>query len=531
MCEVVDLVRTITKLRASRADLGFWIAAIGCIGLITLSVTTESIWIDEGWIAWVVSHQSLGEVVAALKGPALPSPTDLQYPLYLLWEWLWVRIYGSSEYALRASNLPFAAVFVVALALTSRHALGRKFAWIPFAFSPFVWFYMNEARPYIMLTSFATCAAGSLLVYRFGAAEAKTRALPLVLPTILLAWLSHILAVIALPGFLVLILSARHDQGLFTWTRWRHTILIWALPFVAVAVFYGATLTGSGIRSEISANSRASAGPIAFLSEDVYEQLGFNGLGPPRNALRANHGFLVFKPYVGFLSLTILLMVFVSFLALRRGVNRESAILIAAWIGCIAFGTVVADATHGRFLARHMSATIPFLLFTCVSMIRTRLGLLILACIFVVSDARLSLLPEYAKDDYRSATMEIISRYRAQPGSIDWAADDLSANYYGLALTNGANSGSSAVTWPVLAKGIRVVNWDAGEVDALVKQQLSSGRPVYVALSKPDLYDRSGAWRSTVEERRGTSVARFEAFEIYMLQQNRVDETHRSSHR
>src|SRR5258708_9110434 len=61
--------------------------------------------------------------------------------------WSWVKMFGASEWALRAANIPW---FVAAIAIfTGAFAGPRRWAMGLVALCcPFAWYYLNEARPY-----------------------------------------------------------------------------------------------------------------------------------------------------------------------------------------------------------------------------------------------------------------------------------------------------------------------------------------------------------------------------------------------
>ena len=55
---------------------------------------------------------------------ASEATTQQLEPAYHLYTWGWVKVFGVSEFALRASNIPFAVLFVSALAWSSRRIFG-----------------------------------------------------------------------------------------------------------------------------------------------------------------------------------------------------------------------------------------------------------------------------------------------------------------------------------------------------------------------------------------------------------------------
>jgi hypothetical protein len=504
-------------VRARLADprTAFWCAVVACVGLLALSVTNVSLWIDEGFIAWAVDHRTPFEIARALIPPYIPSPADRQYPLYDLWMWVWTRAFGSGEYALRSANLPFGALYVVALALTCRYGFRRRFAWIPLAFAPFIWYYMNEARPYLMLAAFATCAAGATAVYAFGPPSSSRHAREYILPAFFIAWATHILAVLLLPGIIVTCAIAaryRRDISLSSWSR---PLLIWAIPLVALAVFYGLTLTGGRIVAEVGNNQNRGGSLTSFAAEVVYEHAGLSGLGPARNALREFGGLAASTSYAVPLFLGIVGLVLAVWLGAREG-GRRTAVCFAAWAVSFALAIVASELLHARFLGRHLAAVFPLLAIALMSLVRTRLQFALVLAVFAASDLRLALVPDYWKDDYRSAVTDVIERQAQGGGAIDWVADDLTANYYGLSLAGDRQAkGAVPVPWPVLARGTFGMDLRPASTMSLLSAQLHDGKPVYVAISKGDVFDYYHGWHDAIELLHPDLVAEYRTFSIY----------------
>ena len=132
--------------------------------LLGLSISNQSLWIDEGLTAWLASQHGLSGLFHALRVVSETTTQPLE-PVYHLYTWEWVKVFGVSEFALRASNIPFAILLVSALAWSSLNLFGVRFAWIVFALSPFLAVYMNEARPYIPLMASVTLSLVALLAY------------------------------------------------------------------------------------------------------------------------------------------------------------------------------------------------------------------------------------------------------------------------------------------------------------------------------------------------------------------------------
>jgi hypothetical protein len=482
--------------------------------LICFSITTVSLWIDEGYTAWIVAHNTLGSVVAALANSFQETAADRQYPLYVLWIWSWAHVFGSSELALRSANAPFGILYVLALALTCRYVLLRRFAWIPFAFAPFVWFYMNEARSYLMLASLATAATGAMIAYVYGPQAFRPRAVWLLGGFAFLALLTNILAVFLFPGLGVLAIASLRTQKPQL-REWLAPALIVGPLMALTLIFYALTFAGMGGRDELQSNHRAYPS-FAFAAQVLYEDAGFDGLGPPRNDLRSQPTKTA-RGYIVYLLLGLTTLTLAVFLALRTSYDARFLVLLGGWLVSLLLAIVTSSLLHSRFLGRHMAAPLPLLLFSLMTLLRYRISLTLLAAVFVVSDVRMSVLPQYWKDDYRSAVHDVISRAEHAPGAIDWAADDRTANYYGLGLTHPGSPGYTRylqLDRVEEMQGVSVLNLTPQGVDALLKSQRARA-PVYLALSKSDIFDGNRGWQQAIERDHPAIVAVYRAFTIY----------------
>ena len=146
--------------------------AWGCCSpaLLGLAITHQSLWMDEGSTVWFASHQGIASFFSSLVG-SRGAPGDPQMLFYLLYMWGWIKMWGTSEVALRAANIPFAVLLLVTMRWASLRLFARSNAWLLLCLSPFVWFYMNEARPYIAVMSFSTLAVVAMLAYLMGPAN------------------------------------------------------------------------------------------------------------------------------------------------------------------------------------------------------------------------------------------------------------------------------------------------------------------------------------------------------------------------
>src|SRR3982751_5499296 len=125
------------------------VVALACSAVVAaFAITNQSLWIDEANAAMKAVQPSLGawwDTLVTEKG------SDLQMPLYMFYLWAWEKIAGHSEVALRFANIPWLLAAHYALFRTARRRELKPWPLLLItSVNPFLWFYMNEARPYVM---------------------------------------------------------------------------------------------------------------------------------------------------------------------------------------------------------------------------------------------------------------------------------------------------------------------------------------------------------------------------------------------
>ncbi len=109
-------------------------------------LAAQSLWYDEG-VSWYLTQMSLPQLTTW-------TANDIQPPLYYYLLWFWVRIAGTSEYALRFPSVLFAALTLPMLWRVGRRLFGSPGAWIVLLLgllSPLHVYYAQEARMYTLL--------------------------------------------------------------------------------------------------------------------------------------------------------------------------------------------------------------------------------------------------------------------------------------------------------------------------------------------------------------------------------------------
>lgn len=117
-----------------------WPALLALL-LSLVAINSQSFWIDETDVATIASGATLSDwwqhLVSYGSG-------DTQMPGYMFYAWVWEKLFGHSEIGLRAANVPWLVLGFLALPRRQGYYVASL------ALSPFLWYYLNEARPYLM---------------------------------------------------------------------------------------------------------------------------------------------------------------------------------------------------------------------------------------------------------------------------------------------------------------------------------------------------------------------------------------------
>ena len=503
--------------------IGIWLLFPALLGL---AITHQSLWMDEGSTAWFVSHKSITSFFSTLVG-SRGAPGDPQMLFYLLYMWAWVKVWGASEVALRAANIPFAVLLLVSLRWASCHLFGRPYAWLLVCLSPFVWFYMNDARPYMAVMSFSALAVVAMLAYLMDRDTYQANAPWFCLVAVFLTCGSHIVGGFLLPALVFMIAATARQEP----TLRKHILKDWypaslsCLPaFVTLGVFYLWTST-NGV------NFTSGEPGLSNLALVAYEFLGFAGLGPPRQDLRTS-----IQPYVlahywpwFLVGSAVAMVVCLGWFYARP--NRLTRNLAASLVVGLLIALWVARLAHLRLLGRHVSVFFPMLLLLLLLWASTsqlsrkseHLGAALVAVgiLWAISDARLVLLPGYQKDSYRAASS--ISRMRARMGGADilWAADPRTAYYYGLpaeartSVPPGGEDIRAGFPSPSRDRAIDVQHWTLAEATAYLSARTT---PAILVMNRPDVFDERATWRTLIERQKPLLVASPPGFQIFEWQ-------------
>jgi hypothetical protein len=267
---------------------------------------------------------------------------------------------------------------------------------------------------------------------------------------------------------------------------------------------------------------------MAFVA---YEFLGFQVLGPPRNGLRTGIHPNVIAGYWPWLLIGVVAVATVAVVLLRTRPPKIVRTASVSLLVGIAIAFAISRFEHFHVLGRHMAVFFPLLLLIVMFWLagspsersgRSVAGMtLVLALTWGISDARMVLLPQYRKDDYRGAASIALQKAKTTGAEILWAADPHAAHYYGIAVMKDHRSSEigspEGLTLLVQRQATDARNWSLEEA----RQYLDAHeKPVTLVLSKPDLFDTKHGWQVFIRQRQLTLVAQPSSFSIYQLERN-----------
>lgn len=469
-----------------------------CVLLPLVALSNESLWIDEANAALKAIQPSLASwwhVLVNEKG------SDLQMPFYMLYLWMWEKMAGHSELAFRAANVPWLVLSQWALYRTCRRTGTNPLPLLGIAsVNPFVWYYLNEARPYVMqyAGSCMVISGCSGILFRERATDADWW------------WLTFGLLLLAGSSMLGSVWAASASAGVF-FIHLRRGAPVRSGPAATAALGLGG-LAAYYVWTLANGARGTSVGGTGLLNLlfATFELFGFAGLGPGRlqirqsglNAFADLHSAIL--PLVGAAVLFLGLLAYTARIAPRTQ-YRRIAIGAAFYSGPPMLLLLILGYTqHFRILGRHFAPLLPVIiaLFTFaiakVWFRHARLGTLLYAAVITLwlsSALSLRFGERHRKDDYRGAAS--LAREAVHQGETTWwAADAAAAIYYGL--PKGASNAVFTTLMNPRAEDLRRLR-----------------PPRIVVLSKHDVYDSSASISAYLAQHDYRIIRLLPAFSIW----------------
>ena len=482
-----------------------WSLIAAALLVALLAISTQSFWMDEASTARSVTQPTLGGWWQYLTSH---SGTDTQMPLFMLYIWGWVKLFGCTEWGLRAANAPWLVLGFLAL---PRRQAGYV---LVLALSPFLWFYADEARPYVMQIAASLVLAGSLVRLLDLAATApgetakvERRSVGGFCFGLIVLSGSSMLGMIwagAAVGSFLLLLGVRYSARLAR-QCWL-PLLVTALILTGFAGYYLWTLR----HGNAATPGATGLGNVVFIA---YELCGFAGLGPGRADIHGS-GMTAFRSWYllplaiyGLVTATVL---FAGVGRVIREIPRRIWLGLLLPLGGVTLLLLVAGKTrHMTMLGRHF-APLGVCLLLLVGAGVQRLGqaggwrrFLAFAWLFLslISAVSLRWCDRHQKDDYRAAARLIIAA-QARGERVWWCADGTCGFYYAVPL--------SPPLSPVAVPGKVWLN-----ANAPAQWLTNNPMPTLVLLSKPELHDRNGVVRDYLQRNHFVCQASFSVFTVW----------------
>lgn len=209
-------------------DYRLWLLFTTALLLRFFSISSESLWLDEG-----LSVRLAAMPLADINSIGLQ--TDHNPPLYLYLLHFWIKLFGSSEFAVRSLSAILNAACIIPLWLVVARLFNSKVAFISvliFTLSPFQIYYAQETRAYslLCLTSLTAILA---FIYLRVKPNASTMLLAILCFTLLLY--THIYAWFTLLFLnLCFMLDRDHQLSLKQWLIVQFSAFIAYLPYAQI---------------------------------------------------------------------------------------------------------------------------------------------------------------------------------------------------------------------------------------------------------------------------------------------------------
>jgi len=316
------------------------VAALCLLALVLrLPGLTESLWYDELWSTRVI----LGSVGDFLR----LALSDVHPPLYGAIAFLWTRLFGDSELAIRALPM-LAGIATIALMPALGAVLATRGAgWVAgvlLALSPVHIWYSQEARAYALIMLLAV-----LLVLQWHhldeGASRRVRAFWFVITSIALSQLHYF--AIAIPAALAVVaLMQRRNRGT--------SLLALGLSVTGIAALLAVKSTVGALTLETGYLRAFDADAATYLFKEWFPLGGSVALTPDETPIARTVGWSFFA----IATASLLVWLFAGWRFLQRERWLEHAMMIAAVPGLLVVLAIIGRDNY--YIERSALASLPF---------------------------------------------------------------------------------------------------------------------------------------------------------------------------
>jgi len=469
--------------------------------LLPLMLTNQSLWLDEGCTAMYAIQSDLQSWWHYLRTDTY---SDCQMPLSMLVAWITAHTFGIQEWELRAINLLWGGLTLIAL-----FRVGKRIhlPWLPalLAIQPYFWFYTNEARPYSLEIAIGAWILAGFVEFLNSEAAGKSWAWILAATGVCLCYTT----MLAPPTLGAVLLTGGLIAWKYQWKISRKSFLILAAGTIATlpaAIYYVSTLArGSGGAQIWKVDAK-------FFGYVIYELTGMTGIGPAVEKIRElakshniHAAFAQYGPQLALTGFCFLLLGTILILGLRnrQNWNKISAGILIVVVLVSSVFLLVGLAVQKAFWARHFAPIFPFyvaLLGISISGILTSRKpyakplILLFISLLIFSTLNLRWSDRHRKEDYRFAAQLAHQALDAKK-SVWWIAAPFNAEYYQL---------KCAFYHPVEGKVFSPCSpckkLSQEPPEALPVDLTKVPQPDLIILSKPDVFDSFGQIQAIIRD-------------------------------
>jgi len=442
--------------------------------------------------------------------------SDIQMPGYFIYIWAWEKLFGHTELSLRMAVAPFLFFGILLLLEWKRSVQTRALLLVFILLHPFVWYNLNEARSTMIMFFLAWIALLSFINIVESGGENNKREVWTFMAACCIGIMMNMLFTFFYVAIIYLMARTINLKKFVV----EQKNAVWGLFFIGMlmGIYYSWTLflNIGGMRAPVG---------LQNILGILYEFLGFGGIGPSRNELRArNISLSTLTDYPGVAILTIVIGIFIILLVFSESFQRPSStrripIWQAFFLGFILF--ILASAiVHFRFWARHVSFFLPLALYGTGEMMEQNFTMwkknlpfigafAAILILWIVSGINIRWNEKYQKENYRAAVAYFITTTPHLPSDW-WVGGDLPAEYYGLQLTEKPDT----IFGPRKARATLVVNPRSMEELALYPKH--AGHQIFL-FKKYDLFDRFGIIRKFIQDYGYKLIVQEPDYDVYCL--------------
>lgn len=386
------------------------------IFVISISISNVSLWIDEGTTAYFARISRFRDLIKYLY---VYNGSEHNMPFYIILIWVWQKIFGFHEFALRALNIPF-ALFYINSANKLIDKIGCKKRYLAlFLIHPTFIYFMNEARPYVALLAIST-----EMLYRCYYCDLEKKRNIIFINVLYLFGVGiNMLFGFAYLIYLIPLISKLISKG-------RRVIIMHLKILLFFCPLYGILLIYFALGPKMIGSNNDIC---RHLLQTILSILGMGGIIPNKiEFIKRNYSYL----YQHSFNIVLIILFSVCLIFLFCLIVKSYKItykLLLNFLSCVVLGFVFSLIVKFNFWERHIIYVVPIIIvIMCVIAVERKNDVIfaITLLVFAISSYNIRFSHYYQKDDYKGVAQychdnDEYSLILLQGYSLTW-------NYYGI---------------------------------------------------------------------------------------------------